>query len=293
MSILRGRRRFALVAVLTSTSSSLLRLARAAAASTCAADEHGFSMDLLDGADDISPPESDSCKTIYFVRHAEGIHNRDSREIPDFGTTLSLTEAYRDSPLTPRGIEQCAALAEEVRGLAVPPEIVIVSPLRRAIHTAQLGFRPSASSSPPPPPFLATELARERISVHTCDWRRPRSEVAKEFPFVDLSEVATEEDEMWLHKEVTPAEYSSDACRARAAELLHWLLARPERTLAVVAHWVFYTHLFGLFKTDDGGGGGGGATTPTAGGDDALQAKFGNAEMRRVRLCGGGGGDSA
>ena len=77
---------------------------------------------------------------------------------------------------------------------------------------------------------------------------------------------------MWLLKEMTPAEYDSDDCRARAAKLLHWLLDRPETTLAVVAHWVFYTHLFGLFS----GGSDGGA---------ALREKFGNAEMRRVRLC--------
>jgi len=32
-----------------------------------------------------------SCKTIYFVRHAEGIHNRDSRDIPNFHDTLSQT----------------------------------------------------------------------------------------------------------------------------------------------------------------------------------------------------------
>ena len=235
---------------------------------TCSAEDHGFTMEPLGPEHDGVPP-LEGCKDVYFVRHAEGIHNRDSREVPNFGTTLSLTEAYRDSPLTFTGMKQCDKLAEEVSALKVPPEIVIVSPLQRAIHTAQLGFRYNPTT---PPPFLATELARERISVHTCDWRRPKSVIEKDFPFVDMSLIESEEDDMWLSKEMTPAEYDSDDCRARAAKLLHWLLDRPETTLAVVAHWVFYTHLFGLFS----GGSDGGA---------ALREKFGNAEMRRVRLC--------
>jgi broad specificity phosphatase PhoE len=242
--------------------------------------EHGFSMALLnENENGESLSTSKQCKNIYFVRHAEGIHNRDSREIPNFENTLSLTEHYRDAPLTEKGIQQSKILSKDVASLAVPPELVVVSPLRRAIHTAQLAFRPSESNTTRndalSPPFLATELARERISVHTCDWRRPRSAITADFPFVDMSMVATEDDEMWERKEMTPHEYSSIECSARAALLLDWLLERREHTIAVVAHWVFYTHLFGLFVDREG----------SIGEAAALQSKFGNAEMRKVRLC--------
>lgn len=43
-----------------------------------------------------------------------------------------------------------------------PVELVAVSPLRRAIHTASLGFGTDL-------PYRCTELARERVSRHTCD----------------------------------------------------------------------------------------------------------------------------
>jgi len=206
---------------------------------------------------------AETCKTIHFVRHAEGIHNRDSREIPNFQTTLSKTMVYWDAPLTPIGLEQSKQLALTVDNLILPPEIVVVSPLRRAIQTAELGFRANRKDLP----FVATELARERVSLHTCDGRRPLSEIKADFPFVDFAEVVDEADTMWLSKEDQPSEDASEACALRAAAFLGWLHARPEKTIAVVSHWVFYTHLFKLF------------------GDNRLREKFGNAEMRTLMLC--------
>ena len=135
------------------------------------------------------------------------------------------------------GIEQGKRLAEEVSQLRVQPELVVVSPLRRAIHTAQLGFRPdgqqpatvftAAPTAPTAPPFVCTELARERVSFHTCDGRRTKAEIAADFPFVDLSEVISEDDAMWNVKEDVPTEAASEACAVRAVELLQWLKARP------------------------------------------------------------------
>ena len=80
-----------------------------------------------------------------------------------------------------------------------------MSPLRRAIHTASLGFGTAL-------PYVCTELARERVSRHTCDQRRPLSEIKGDFPFVDFSEVMSEDDEMWLFKEIVPEEKSSEEC---------------------------------------------------------------------------------
>eukprot|EP00729_Bicosta_minor_P006847 gene6847-19028_t len=187
--------------------------------------------------------------------------------------------AYWDAPLTSVGEAQGEALAEKVATLKVPPELVVVSPLRRAIHTAQLGFRPEGNESSAPP-FLCTELARERISFHTCDGRRRLTEITEDYPFVDFSEVDSEEDLMWEQKEDVPDDGAS---------------ARPEQTIAVVTDaehrlqldgiakgsdllWLPLTefladsedlvaHLFRLFEDKD------------------LQTKFGNAEMRPVVLC--------
>jgi len=204
-----------------------------------------------------------SCKTIHFVRHAEGIHNRDSREIPDFGKNLTRSMAYHDSPLTDIGVEQSRRLFDQVQNLTLAPEVVVVSPLRRTLHTAEIGFRQNGAG----PPFVASELCRERISYHTCDGRRNLTQIRNDFPFVDFSQVTDEVDTMWENKEDFPSDKASEACAHRALRFLHWLAARPEKVIAVVSHWVFYTHLFALFP------------------DKNLKVAFGNAEMRSVVLC--------
>lgn len=197
-----------------------------------------------------------------FIRHAEGWHNKDERELPNWGSDkLGLTAAYRDARLTPRGIEQCAALRAKLDTdpSYVPPDVVVVSPLTRAIETATLTF-PTG-----PFPFVATELARERIAAHECDHRSTRSQLAAAHPYIDLSQIAHDEDLEWLDKEDIPDEYDSTACKQRGIDLLAWLWRRSERRIAVVSHWVFLSHLFRQFTT-----------LPIE--------QFGNAEMRTVTL---------
>jgi len=207
-------------------------------------------------------------KRLTFIRHAEGQHNKDSREMENyFPDRLGETMTYWDAQLTPVGREQAYSLAMKLQfnQRAGLPELVAVSPLTRTLQTATIAF-PDESVHPYRPPFVATSLARERISVHTCDGRRAKSVLAAEFPHVDFSEVTSEEDEMWEHKEEEPSPQDSRACSARGLRLLQWLWERPERDIAVVTHWVFLSHLFRQFPLGD------------------LQRNFGNAEMRHVTL---------
>ncbi len=115
---------------------------------------------------------SDDEKTIYFVRHAEGYHNKGERELPNWKTDqLGLDPKYRDARLTPAGIAQSEALNKDLRTRSVPPpELIVVSTLSRTIQTAQTGFKDLPGW---PTTFVGTELCRERISVHECDHRRP------------------------------------------------------------------------------------------------------------------------
>ena len=65
---------------------------------------------------------SDDEKTIYFVRHAEGYHNKGERELPNWKTDqLGLDPKYRDARLTPAGIAQSEALNKDLRTRSVPP----------------------------------------------------------------------------------------------------------------------------------------------------------------------------
>jgi hypothetical protein len=92
------------------------------------------------------------------------------------------------------------------------PQLIAVSPLSRALHTAALGFPDRAHYDAPRPPVIATSLARERIGEHQCDRRRPLSDLKTDFPFVNFSELSEEHDEMWMNKEMQPGQFNSTAC---------------------------------------------------------------------------------
>jgi broad specificity phosphatase PhoE len=210
-------------------------------------------------------------KQLLLIRHAEGWHNKDARELPNyFVDGLGHTERYRDARLTPQGESEAEALRQTLlaRSLA-RPELVAVSPLTRALETATIAFGNGTGA----PRYVATSLARERIWDHTCDWRRPRHVLEREFPHCSFGELAEgDHDEMWAAKEdddggVRDARtWNSSAVAARARALLRWLHAREESTAAVVSHWVFLSHL----------------TRPH--GDAALAAPFNNAEVRLATL---------
>ena len=114
-------------------------------------------------------------------------------------------------------------------------ELVALSPMTRALQTATLAF-PNASARPP---FVATSLARERVWLHACDGRRPRSELQRDFAHLDFGAVTSEVDKMFELKENEPSDRNSTRCAERATRLLQWLHARPEQGIAVVSHWVF------------------------------------------------------
>lgn len=186
------------------------------------------------------------CKTIYFVRHAQGIHNFAEDTDPDFFNGRHQSDEFIDSPLTQKGFEQCKDLAEKItdESMKYDFQLIVVSSLTRAIQTGIAVF----GALDPRPSFVSTELCRERISVYTSDHRRNVSVLKKEFPDIDFSQLTSEHDQMWKTKENTPDDYNSDACKKRGLAFLHWLYQRPEQRIAVVSHWVFYTHLFRMFE---------------------------------------------
>uniref|UniRef100_A0A453ACB8 Phosphoglycerate mutase-like protein n=1 Tax=Aegilops tauschii subsp. strangulata TaxID=200361 RepID=A0A453ACB8_AEGTS len=151
------------------------------------------------------------CKTIYLVRHAQGIHNVEGEK--DFAAYKS--HALLDAQLTPLGWSQVDTLREHVTksGLAKKIELVIVSPLLRTMQTAVGVFgggnyTDGASASPlmvegagnsgrQPisslncPPFLAVEACREHLGVHPCDKRSSITKYRTLFPAIDFSLAST------------------------------------------------------------------------------------------------------
>ncbi|ETK79367.1 hypothetical protein F441_15054 [Phytophthora nicotianae CJ01A1] len=176
-------------------------------------------------------------KVVYFVRHAEGIHNATANEVGAelWESDLAFREKYLDADLTPFGINDAqskgpsSVKAELERGMP-PIERVVVSPLSRAIQTAQNFF---AKDQIPDTPFVCIESCREILGCHTCDKRRSISELKLKFPGVDFTAIKDDNDLLWTatHRE------TDEEMQARAKEFLLELFREiPERNVVVVTH---------------------------------------------------------
>lgn len=147
-------------------------------------------------------PVASHKKVIYFVRHAEALHNVKEREAINAVIATGETDKKRhdqarravlqedpslkDAPLSKDGTEQARTSGKKLEALfsssppsssrnrksAAPfsrPDIVLVSPLRRALMTATELFNHSDEEGNDPPMFLAIEALREkRTGVFYC-----------------------------------------------------------------------------------------------------------------------------
>lgn len=90
---------------------------------------------------------SRNVKVVYFIRHAQGFHNVEEEKygIGRWEDEFARTDEFLDADLTPFGVEDTkikgppSVKAELERGMP-PIERVVVSPLSRAIQTAQTFF---------------------------------------------------------------------------------------------------------------------------------------------------------
>eukprot|EP00195_Chlamydomonas_chlamydogama_P017695 CAMPEP_0202890154 /NCGR_PEP_ID=MMETSP1392-20130828/658_1 /ASSEMBLY_ACC=CAM_ASM_000868 /TAXON_ID=225041 /ORGANISM="Chlamydomonas chlamydogama, Strain SAG 11-48b" /LENGTH=295 /DNA_ID=CAMNT_0049573673 /DNA_START=133 /DNA_END=1020 /DNA_ORIENTATION=+ len=196
-------------------------------------------------------------KTIHFVRHGLGFHNIAGHENRD----NYKSEEWFDAHLTEVGWQQAEALNHHIQKINLPFDLVVVSPLMRALETAvgAFGRGPwSPSDSQPPlmaarggddrhcmprsavsaaglPPIVAHELCREHLGVHPCDRRHPTSFYRAAFPAVDFSLVTEEEDVLWRLEQ----RESKEAIKERGMAFMRWIMTRPERNIAVVTHSSF------------------------------------------------------
>lgn len=189
----------------------------------------------MDGTVLTAPPvvtgvERGKTKTLHFVRHAQATHN-----------LASLTEGrsafakwdFEDARLTEFGVSQCIELATAANLLKDEVQLVIVSPLTRAIETALLGF----ASVKDTVPWISLACLRERSGHNPCDRRRRLSVLKAEYPAIDFSDISTEDDVHW--DTLGDARETDEMMVARAHELFAWLRTRPETNIAVITHSSF------------------------------------------------------
>jgi len=191
-----------------------------------------------------------------------------------------LLPALRDPPLTALGLEDAKCLRPLAAELS--PELLVVSPLRRATETILVGFEAAiqeahgihrssdarlVQKTPTVLPIVATELCREQIGVHVCDQRLPVRDLQAEYPMVDYSPIANhDEDVLWqaTRREAYPE------MADRAYEFLEWLRARPETDIVVGTHSAFLMCLYNVVLE--------------CGTDDELKTFFATGEMRSTVL---------
>ncbi|KAH9621596.1 hypothetical protein KSS87_014680 [Heliosperma pusillum] len=181
------------------------------------------------------------CKTLHFVRHAQGFHNVAGEK--DHQAYSSYD--YLDATLTPLGWDQVDNLRNHVQatGLSNKIDLVIVSPLTRTLQTAVGVFgggeysdgidvlplmvadggnsgRPAISSFNCSP-FLAVELCRELL-------------------------IESDEDILWMENKRETAEEVAE----RGMKFIKWLWSRREKEIAIVTHSGFLFHTLSAFGND-------------------------------------------
>ncbi|KAL5121418.1 putative phosphoglycerate mutase pmu1 [Pleosporales sp. CAS-2024a] len=145
-----------------------------------------------------------SVKVLFLGRHGQGWHNVAESK---YGTQAwdcyySTLDGYdgltwADAHLTPTGRQQALdvqALWKQQIGLGMPPpETFYVSPLTRAVQTADLSFDAWHRAYQP----YLQEGCREALGIHTCDRRSTRSQIQTAFPHVVFEPGFVEEDALW------------------------------------------------------------------------------------------------
>ena len=171
-----------------------------------------------------------TAKTVHLIRHGQSIFNA------AFDAVTRIDPMVFDAPLTPTGREQAAALRAEAHGLGV--EIVVTSPLTRAIETTLAAFGPDHA------PIRVEALHRERLE-HSGDVGRSPLELARDFPLLAFDHL----DDQWWHTDFSHPRAivvePEPTLLARVERFRAWLVARPERVIAVVGHGTFLHRLTG------------------------------------------------
>ena len=185
----------------------------------------------------------------------ENIYESDANKNP------FLRPEITDSPLTSLGRDQCL----EKRGLAasLSPELVVVSPLHRAMQTAQLTFGDFSGKVP----FVAHDLCREELGLLVCNKRRPLSETAREFPYVDFSLISAEEDNL---SDPKGRESPVDKSQRVYKFLSEFIRNREEKEIVIVGHSAWFFNMMN--------------TVVDCGHNSELSSWFGTSEIRSVVL---------
>jgi broad specificity phosphatase PhoE len=166
---------------------------------------------------------------VHFIRHGQSTFNAAWAE-------TGRDPGHIDAPLSPLGHDQVAQARDALAPVRV--DLVITSPLTRALQTTVGIFGGRGVD------VMVTCRHRERLES-SCDLGRSPKELATDFPHLAFDHLA---DPWWhdgLPGEAGVPHEPEDVFEARVAAFAAWLDARPEASIAVVGHHVFFRSLTG------------------------------------------------
>ncbi len=163
-----------------------------------------------------------STKTVILVRHGQSTANRDH----DYGPN-----AKPDPSLTPLGISQ----AQELIGNPTlkDPDLVVVSPLSRAVQTAHTIYEGSA-------PYLITPLHTERWSCRS-DEGVSASKLGEKNSYVKEWQGFDDLPEDWTPTRSTDRDWYT----TRVPAFIQFLRDRDEEKIVVIGHGGIFGALVG------------------------------------------------
>lgn len=179
-------------------------------------------------------------KVLHAMRHGTTEMNVFLRSNP-YGSTGFHDPGFYDTVLTPDGREGAKLARRKVKALKLKPELLVVSPLTRALQTADLAFKDVEC------PITVEALARERVWLSSDCGSSPqelgRNWPADRYTFDHLPDIwwSNGGNDDPKHVVLEPEEEFA----ARVDELRDWLMGRPEKVIALVAHWGLLEKLTG------------------------------------------------
>jgi glucosyl-3-phosphoglycerate phosphatase len=168
-------------------------------------------------------------ETVLLIRHAQSTFNA---HYAAFG----VDPGHIDARLSELGLQQVEAARETLAG--TPVDLVVVTPLTRALQTAQGLFGDREV------PVHVTCLHRERLES-SCDVGRSPVHLARDFPHLAFDHLA---DPWWHAPEGHEGPFAiepENEFRARVDRFRTWVGERPERRVAVIGHGTFFHALTG------------------------------------------------
>lgn len=157
-------------------------------------------------------------KSIVLIRHGQSM----AQVAHDAGVDRTTEWSLRDAPCSAKGNQQ----AQAIQGAALGVDLVIVSPLTRALTTMLFGFVGTEM------PMICHPAAKEFNFERDDDPENiPR---AIEDVMTDLESIAP--DSHRVDFSLLPPEWPKVENKPRPADLIEFISSRPEQRIAVVCH---------------------------------------------------------